>query len=226
MLPKLFPRAISFFALVVVLSSLLACGQSSSAEPTLPCPIPPGYTGEAEVTPVAITLSNETCSPICGVWVSHKDCDDWGVDWLDQDMGVIPSGRSFTINLPPAVYDLNIQDCLEYETFWYQTDLTMDNQLTFTSNDIPNAASCPATLTVSNQAEVPICHLWITTDAAAHSWGLDWLGTNQINPGTAQTFPIPSGTYDLKAEDCDFIPLATEFQLSITMPLVWLIPSP
>jgi CHAT domain-containing protein/Flp pilus assembly protein TadD len=58
-----------------------------------------------------------------------------------------------------------------------------------------------ATLTIHNNSDETICHAFITVRDAA-SWGRDWLGDDDIAPGTSYSFTLPAGVYEVMLADC------------------------
>ena len=73
-----------------------------------------------------------------------------------------------------------------------------------------------------NHTEVPICHLWIAAEHS-ESFGGNWLGQDQIAPGESDQFFVFPGTYDIKAEDCDFNILRLEMDTEIEDHLEWVV---
>ncbi len=59
---------------------------------------------------VNFTVNNASPTPICYLYVSPSTASEWGADALG-DAGTIPSGQSFSIQIPPGIYDVLMQDC-------------------------------------------------------------------------------------------------------------------
>ncbi len=76
-------------------------------------------------------------------------------------------------------------------------------------------------LTLVNSSGQVVCYVYIspTTDS---TWGADWLGsTETIANGASRTFNVPSGSYDLRADDCSHTALSTQMATSISGSVTW-----
>lgn len=92
----------------------LACGGPTPAPPTAipPTPVPPTIapptvapSGEAE-----LVLENASGIPVCFVYISPTESDEWGENWLATDE-VVRSGHRRTFGVPEGSYDLIARDC-------------------------------------------------------------------------------------------------------------------
>lgn len=90
-----------------------------------------------------------------------------------------------------------------------------------TAEDVPDETDVPAgdvgELVVENLSQQTVCYLFVSpTDA--EDWGEDQLGTDEvINSGEAfSVFDIPTGTYDLRADDCNGETLVEQYAAKIT----------
>jgi hypothetical protein len=70
------------------------------------------------------------------------------------------------------------------------------------------------TFTVVNRSPEDICYVLISP-SESDSWGDDQLGENDtIAPGDRQSFTMPSGTYDIRVENCEEAAMATAWETS------------
>jgi hypothetical protein len=68
--------------------------------------------------------------------------------------------------------------------------------------------------TIVNRSPEEICYVLISP-SDSDSWGDDQLGDDDtIASGDRQTFTMPRGTYDVRAENCDEAAMATGWELS------------
>jgi hypothetical protein len=85
----------------------------------------------------------------------------------------------------------------------------------------PESIPGVVTLEVVNGTAGDICILYISYVSGA-TWGVNRLaGAGPIPPGGGRTFDLPSGQYDLRAEDCDGGALGEERDLDLTVPLTY-----
>jgi hypothetical protein len=75
-------------------------------------------------------------------------------------------------------------------------------------------------LQVVNESNSTVCYVYISP-SDSNSWGDDWLGTETISSGEEYVFEVEPGTYDLKADDCDNVELATEEGVEFNEDKVW-----
>ena len=74
--------------------------------------------------------------------------------------------------------------------------------------------SSDVAFTIVNRSPEDICYV-LMSPSDSDSWGDDQLGENDlINPGDRQTFTMPRGTYDIRAENCDEAAMATAWEVS------------
>ena len=163
-----------------------------------------------------LLLVNDSSYEVCYVYISPVDQEEWGTDWLGLGT-TIPAGASHTFPVPSGTYDLRADDC-DGNPLDIQTGITLGAEgLTWTLSDVT-----PASLTVVNQLDIPICYIYISPAGSAE-WGGDWLGENAIAPGGEYTFTFPEGTYDLRAEDCDGNLLTEEYGVPLSGEMTWTI---
>jgi hypothetical protein len=64
-------------------------------------------------------------------------------------------------------------------------------------------AATPAAvqLQVQNASSQEICYLYISP-VSDPNWGPDQLGSRTLSPGETDTYSMPPGQWDIKAEDC------------------------
>jgi S1-C subfamily serine protease len=66
-----------------------------------------------------------------------------------------------------------------------------------------------------NRAALPICYVYFSP-SLAQNWGQDELAADEImDPGESRVFPIVTGEYDLRMEDCAGDPIYEEFNLDL-----------
>ncbi len=185
----------------------LACGGGDAATPepastaaatpttmptNTPKPVPPTDTPVPEGA--SIEIANESGKDVWYVYLSPSKADDWGEDWLGDD--VILDGSTHTIvGIPEGIYDVIARDENgdEIEVYW---GVELEGTLTW---DISGLAS----LEITNETDDTIGYLYISL-SDSDSWGDDWLGDDVIPAGETFTVgSIPLGTYDVKAKDLD-----------------------
>ncbi len=215
-------RPIVLSAILLAGLVLAGCGPIDRLRyPDLSCPIPiePGDEGSEDW--VAFTLENEACATICSLYISPTFCDYWGTDRLGNNN--LHPGDSATVYVPPGPYDLLVEECTEDAFQSERHEVTEDYALTIFGGDGEDSNSCTASITVENGADTAICHMWIA-GPASERFGLNWRGDEQIASGDSFTFSVYPGSYDVKAEDCDFILLRTELDVDISGHVDWTVP--
>jgi len=188
--------------------------------PRLSCPIPTEMNAPGEGR-VAFTLQNNTCMTICGLWISPHTCDDWGIDLLGDHN--VQSGESVTVYLPPGHYDAEVGYCTQQEFIMEKLNMDSDQTWTWSDENPDNSLPCGTTLTVVNNSEFPICYFRMGNQYSER-YGDNWLGDEQIAPGESRLFTLEPGTYDIKAEACDWTMLRVELAVPVSGQQVWTVP--
>ncbi|MBN2388662.1 MAG: hypothetical protein JXB85_16715 [Anaerolineales bacterium] len=204
--------------LVLLLGLALAAG--CGLGPDLPCPIPLELNAPGEGR-VAFSLQNDSCTTICGLYISPTACDDWGMEWLGDDN--VHSGESASVYLPPGRYDAMIEYCTDEAFIIERLRIEEDQTWTLSSEDPADGPPCGTSLAVVNNSPSPICHMWIANQYSER-FGNNWLGNEQIASGETRLFVLEPGTYDLKAEACDWTLLRIEVGVPLSGPVTWTVP--
>lgn len=195
-----------WLATAVLILVTLACGGSeeattpetpptSEAPPTMmptntPKSAPPTEAPEG----ASIEITNESGEAIWYVYLSSSKSDDWGEDWMGDDM--ILDGQTHTIvGIPEGIYDVMAADENgdEIEVYW---DVELEGEITWSISGL-------VSLEVINDTADTIGYLYISP-ADSDTWGDDWLGDDVIPAGETYTVGnIPPDVYDIKAKDLD-----------------------
>lgn len=190
-----------------------------------PCPepgdkIPTPGPGEEYVT---LTIQNDFCMSVCQVLVSPDHCEYMGgVDWVKDHP--LRSGESISQEVPPGKYAVWLELCTE--EFRADERLNVRSDYVHALVDDPGRGGkppCSTSITIINNADDPICRLWISnTESAYTSW--NWVGTEHIQPGESLTLSVRSDTYIIRAEDCDGNQLRTEVDAVVSGQQDWAVP--
>ncbi len=171
--------------------------------------------GGATGRPATLTLVNDSSLEICYVYVSPTTEDEWGDDWLGAQETILP-GVSRDFQVIAGSYDLLAADC-DGNTLDEQYGISIAGTLEWTLTDVGGAA---VELTLFNDSGWDVCYVYISP-TTSDTWGDDWLGVDTVPDGTAYTFQVPVGSYDLLAEDCDENALAEEYGVSLSEDTDW-----
>ena len=208
--------------LVCSLISILAltrCGALGSSN--LPCPIPQELMDKPQEGSVSFTFQNGACPTVCSLYISPSSCDDWGFDWVGYDN--VHSGEEIVLQVSPGRYDVMVEDCTQAYGITERVNLTSDESFPWGWAGQATAGSCTASVTVENHSSEPICHMWIGSPSI-ESFGLNWLGEDQVGSGESFTFYVDPDTYDIKAEGCDWSLMRVELDVPVSDHLVWTVP--
>ena len=195
-----------WLAAAVLILVALACGggeetttpetpPTSEAPPTMMPTNTPKSAPPTEVPERAsIEITNESGTAIWYVYLSPSKSDDWGEDWMGDD--VILDGQTHTIvGIPEGVYDVMAADenSDEIEVYW---DVELEGEITWSISGL-------VSLEVINDTADTIGYLYISP-SDSDSWGDDWLGDDVIPAGETYTVEnVPPDVYDVKAKDLD-----------------------
>jgi len=81
-------------------------------------------------------------------------------------------------------------------------------------------------ITLTNQSTWDVCYVYIAPSTDTN-WGDDWLGKDeQIAPGDSKSISIEPGTYDLRAENCDYMRLDEQSSITIPSDFSWQVNDP
>lgn len=201
----------------VLLLAALACGGPTPVPPTAippvavlptrvsPTPVPPTQapSGMAE-----LTVQNNSGIVVCAVYISPVESESWGENALAKD-DVLRSGSQHVFQIPEGSYDLRADDCNgNLVAYYFGVDLA--GRQTWSLDPVQRAP-----VRVVNNSSQEICYLYISP-AGNETWGPDWMGQDTTIPaGSARTFQVPLGTYDLRADDCDHNPLSVQSGIPI-----------
>ncbi len=198
-------HAILAGAAILLLATLACLSTPTPVPPTQapPTPVPPTQPPAATSLPSgthALALQNDSGIPVCHVYISSIKSDSWGDDWLGENE-VIAAGASKVFQVPAGVYDLRAEDC-DGNLLDAQREVNLSQDLTWTLNAVQRYP-----LLLVNESSYEVCYVYISP-VDREDWGEDWLGLGTTIPaGASHTFPVPSGTYDLRADDCDGNPM-------------------
>jgi hypothetical protein len=82
------------------------------------------------------------------------------------------------------------------------------------------------TVTLHNLSSWKVCYVYITSPDDS-TWGKDWLEKDEELKGdTTRTFTLPAGLYDLRAENCDYMKLDEQYDVSIDSSWTWEVSDP
>jgi len=187
----------------------------------LPCPISQESMANPDPDFVAYTIQNNACVTFCNINIAPSRCDDWGFDWIHND--ALRTGESITAYLPAGKYDVLLEDCTDLSYTFERQKGNGENALIVSEADAKKDDTCQASLTVVNNTDVPICHMWIAAEYSER-YGGNWLGNNdQIAPGESSQFFVFPGDYKIKAEDCEFNILRRELDTKIGDHRTWIV---
>jgi hypothetical protein len=171
-------------------------------------------------TPAGATLiiRNDTEIPVCYVYISSPQSDNWGSDRLGEGETIPASETKSIYGIEHGQYDIRASDCdnnMLDET--YGADLSGSGFSWVVTKNLATATPAPAAGTASlkiiNNSSSAICSVFVTPAGSGSSgtWGSNQLSTGQtIEPNTTFTLTdIPTGNYDFKAENCSGVLLGT-----------------
>jgi hypothetical protein len=239
---------VSLAACLVLACVTLACSVSLPewvAEPAPPGPSPAttsdssgGDTvrdveeegGDTAIADAILTLANHSSVAICQVFISSVTDDSWNDDWLGGQP--IEPGDTHTFLVASGRYDLQATDCSggELDIVW-DTFISGSRTWQITDADVAGGglggggvAGADATLTLVNDSGRTICYVYISPVTDEY-WNDNWLGPREtIAPGESCAFPVLSGDYDLRADDCDHHQIDVVWGMSVTDSQTWTVP--
>jgi hypothetical protein len=178
-----------------------------------------------------LNIINRTGVDMCYLYISPTTSDTWGEDWLGSD--IIAAGTSYTVSVVPGDYDMTIQDCSGAEIGTQmgvtiaddmEWEFTEDGQSSSGGSSGGSSGSGYGSLTVINNLGGEggnICYLYISPSDSS-DWGNDQLGADTIPTGTSYTISdIPTGTYDILAQNCNDIVVGEEYGVYIDGDRTW-----
>ena len=214
----------SFLFSILVLFVLASLLGGCSPAGKLPCPEP----GDVIPTPgpdeeyVSFTVQNDTCMSICQLFVSPDHCEYvGGEDWVAGHP--LRSGETVSMDIPPGRYFTWVEYCTEEYRADEGLKVKADTIYSFTNPTKGNTPPCETSLTVVNNADVPICKLWMGVTESVYT-GYNWLGEEQLQPGESLYLTLRLDTYFIRAEGCDGDWLRSEVDVSISGHQTWTVP--
>jgi hypothetical protein len=154
---------------------------------------------------------NQSSVPICYVYISPINADNWGDDQLGS-REIVDTGMQRDFEFEPGLYDVLLLDCDGNELQdSRRIEVGAETVATFSGSDLrvksqpadgsTNNAGLP-TLTIENNTGKTICYVFISP-SDARTWGEDQLGeTETIAAGATRSWELPPGTYDVMLQDC------------------------
>ena len=120
--------------------------------------------------------------------------------------------------------DAMIEECTGDPFEITNIDIREPYTLTYSDPKVEDPADCQASITVVNNSDKSICHMWIASPTSDR-FGMNWLSDgDQIAPSESRVFVVDENTYDIKAEDCDFNQLRVQFELPVSSHITWEVP--
>jgi hypothetical protein len=156
-----------------------------------------------------LTVQNDGSAEICDLYISPVEKEQWeeADQYLDTGES-IPPGESFTVNVPPGMYDLLADNCANQPIAEdYGIELSAGSVSTWTVE-----ASAPSSgggggdpgrqLTVTNESSYTICAVYVA-DPEDTFWEMSEID-DEIPPGDyVWIYPITPGMHHIRAEACD-----------------------
>jgi len=204
-------------ALAVMLG---ACAPGSK----MPCPEP----GDAIPTPgpgeeyVSLTLTNDSCMGVCVLLVSPNHCEYMGGENWVKDHPLM-SGESVTRLIPAGKYAVWSELCTEEYIAEENLKIYSDTIHPITDNKPGSSPPCGTSLTIVNNADVPICNMRIGIGESVYT-GWNWVGSEPIQPGDSRVLDLRPDTYFIRAEDCEANWLRAEVDVEISGHQTWMVP--
>lgn len=167
----------------------------------------------------SVIVSNDSEQVICYVRISPAGSPTWGEDQLGPT-GLIGVGEDRTFEISPGAYDLRVENCDndEIDTQW---GINVIGTYTWDVSGGPPLEGI-STLVLNNDSGQTICYVRISLSSTPTS-GEDQLGDSEvIGPGESRTWSdLPAGVYDLRAEDCDYLPIDADWGVRLSGTYVW-----
>lgn len=184
--------------------------------------------GPAVAGDTPFTITNDSSTDACWVYISPTPSDTWGQDWLGSD--ILYAGDSYTFYVDAGEWDLMVEDCDGAEMGTVSRIEVMDGEESIWSlsdtgfadpySGASGGATGEATLWAINSSATDICWLYISPNTA-DSWGENWLGADILPAGSETMFTLSAGLYDLRAEDCNGDMLAERYSANIEGEVEW-----
>ncbi len=202
-------RSWSVWSLVFLMALSLGCSMvlprpSATPSPEATLPSTPSVleseisgTPKPEPTPepseFTLTLSNASPYPICEVYITPPEAENWGENEL-ADASIAP-GATWRFDLEDELVDVEIWTCdgAVLETFW---NVEANAAITAGRSDLEP-------LRLINSLGTDICSVYIANVESAE-WGQNWLPEYEVlEMDSTRLFFLPWGLYDAMVEDCD-----------------------
>lgn len=176
----------------------------------------------------ALRMMNDSDAEICFVYITPS-AGELGDDWLG-DLESIASGHDRIFFVDPGIYTIITEDCdhnkvysedgvqVSGETTWIIPGTAAPQVTPQAQGSGAQGSGEPFQVILHNKTPDDICYVYISP-SDSDTWGDDWLGDSQLASGDSRTFDVPAGTYDMKAENCDEVILATAWDISSTLEL-------
>jgi hypothetical protein len=164
------------------------------------------FKANASLTAIApkfdITLTNNSYTEVCNVYIQPAGTTDWGTDKL---IGTVPVGSSKVFTVDKGTYNLYAQNC-------------SSNPLGIVSNVAVTAPTSwvvtgPAVqpggvltlFTIANNTPWPVCTvLFAAVNGPQDNPPMNWLGPDQtVGSNAKRDFLLPSGLYVTGIVSCD-----------------------
>ncbi len=154
-----------------------------------------------------LEIVNESGRDIWYIYISESDTENWGDDWLQDDI-IVAGGSQILTGIPAGVYDLQAED--EYgeivETLW-DAEITEDTFWTVVGS---------GSLEVTNYSSDIIATLYVSP-SDSDSWGDDRLGGVALK--TDGVFVVggldTNLLYDAKVADADGNTIESVYNISV-----------
>ncbi len=171
---------------------------------------------------VAFTLQNNTCMSICVLLISPDHCEYMGgVNYLEGHP--LRSEESVTVDIPPGKYAAWVELCTEEFRADEHLKIYSDSVHRITDPAIGSAPPCETSLTIVNNAAVPICNMRIGVSESVYT-GWNWIGNEHIQSGESLVLTLRPDKYFVRAEACDGSWLRSEVDVQVSGNQIWTVP--
>jgi hypothetical protein len=163
-----------------------------------------------------LRVANESEQDICNVFLSPSGQTQWGGDQLSSGARIAASDTN-DLDVGAGAYTVRLESCeqdllLEVDDI----DTSGGSVLRLTDdNAMSGGRRAEATLSLSNNAETPVCYIYVVPPEGEH-WRRNRLAVDEIvNPGETRTIDIPASAYDVRVESCRRDVLLEDYSMNI-----------
>lgn len=206
--------------IVAIIGLIPAILHQSSNPPFQSETITPVVVDEGTTAPqTTLEVINSSSEPICYLYIVPTGGTMAGQGQMDEGR-TIPPNKTMNFPLETGMYDLRAENCNK-EIIAESFNHHVQGQEPWIVDNVEQTNS-ETSLEVINHTSKDVCYLYVSPSDNGDNWDDNWLDeAKKIEVNQSLTFPMETGMYNVRAEDCQKQLISEYYDVHFQGPMEW-----